>query len=141
MAGARMTSQVPDGFEPMPGSGAFVDDIGPVYQKRVGEDWRFGMRVEARHANPAGVTHGGVLMTFLDHILGKLVWDALEDKVAATIGLNTDLLAAARPGDWIEAEGEVTALTASIVFARGRARAGETMLATASGVWKILGPR
>lgn len=136
-----MSLTVPPGFEPMPLSGAFVEAVGPIYQRRDGEGWRFGMAIEARHANPTGVAHGGVLITLLDHVFGKLVWDALRDRTAATISLNADLLAAARPGDWVEAEGGVSARTLSLVFVRGRAVRGEVTLATASGVWKVLGPR
>lgn len=77
-------------------------------------------------------------MSFLDHVLGKLVWQALGDRVAATVSLNTDLVAAARPGDWIEAAGEVTRKSSSLVFACGRAYVGESTLATAAGMWKVL---
>lgn len=121
-------------------AGEFIENFGPLFEKRVGGGWRFGMLAEARHCNPTGVVHGGVLITFLDHILGKLVWDALVDKAAATISLNADLLAAAMPGDWVEAEGAVTLKTNALVYIRGRAFRGETTLATASGVWKVLGP-
>jgi len=136
-----MSASVPEGFEPMVQSGGFVDAIGPFYEKRVGGGWRFGVLVEARHGNPAGVSHGGLLISFLDHLLGKLVWEALVDKAAATISLNSDLIAAARPGDWVEGEGEVSRKSSSLVFARGRAFSGDKTLATANGVWKVLGPR
>ncbi len=119
-------------------SGAFVDGIGPFYEIRTGAGWRFGVRVEERHTIATGVAHGGLVMSFLDHVLGKLVWEALGDRIAATVSLNTDLVAAARPGDWIEAEGEVTRKSSSLVFARGRAYVGESTLATAAGVWKVL---
>jgi acyl-coenzyme A thioesterase PaaI-like protein len=126
----------------MPVSGSCCDVIGPAYQRRVNGLWRFGMRMEeARHSNVRGVVHGGVLTSFLDQFLGKLVWDALEDKLAATINLSTDFLAGAELGDWIEGEGEVTRQTGSLVFMHGRVLKGETTLATASGIWKVIGQR
>jgi acyl-coenzyme A thioesterase PaaI-like protein len=136
-----MSLTVPKGFDPMAQSGDFALGIGPFYEKRTGRGWRFGLRVEQRHTIPTGVAHGGLVMTFLDHVLGKLVWEALGDRIAATVSLNVDLLAAARPGDWIEAEGEVTRKSSSLVFVRGRAYSGEETLATANGVWKVLGPK
>ncbi len=136
-----MNAALPPGFEPMSMSGEFVAAVGPFYEKGAGEDRRFGFPAEDRHSNPAGVIHGGVLITFLDHVLGKLVWDALEDRKAATISLNADLLAAARPGDWIEAEGEITRRTTSLLFMRGRAFTEDRTLVTASGIWKVQGPR
>lgn len=135
-----MSLRVPKGFAPMAQSGPFVDAIGPFYEMRTDRGWRFGLRVEERHANPAGVPHGGLLISFLDHLLGKLVWVALGNKVAATVSLNCDLIAAARPGDWVEGEGEVSRKSSSLVFARGRAYRGDRTLTTANGVWKVLGP-
>ena len=137
-----MSATIAEGWEPMPVSGGFFDLIGPVYQRRVNGVWRFGMAMEeARHSNFRGVVHGGVLTSFLDQFLGKLVWDALEDRLAATINLSTDFLASAEPGDWIEGVGEVTRQTGSLVFMHGRVLEGETTLATASGIWKVIGMR
>ena len=135
-----MAASVPEGFETMALAGEFAHTVGPFYQKRTAGGWRFGMLAEPRHTNPAGVVHGGVLITFLDHVLGKLVWDALKGEIAATVSLNADLLAAAKPGDWIEAEGKITRRTRSLVFIRGRAYLGDKAIATASGVWKVQKP-
>ena len=132
-----MTRALPAGFEAMAPWGALVDTVGPFYQKRLDGGWRFGMLAEARHGDGAGVVHAGVLLTFLEHILGKLVRDALEGEIAAAVSLNADLLATAKPGDWIEAQGEITLKTSSLVFARGRAFVRTKTLATASGIWKF----
>lgn len=136
-----MSTPIPEGFEPMPMQTGLFDVIGPIYQRRVDGVWRYGMLMDERHTNVRGVIHGGVLFSFLDQFMGKLVWDALEDKLAATISLSTDFLAAAKPGDWIEGEGEVTRQTGSLVFMRARVFTGETTLVTASGIWKVVGQR
>lgn len=136
-----MSATIPEGFEPMPMQTGLFDVIGPIHQCRVDGVWRYGMLMDERHTNVRGVIHGGVLTSFLDQFMGKLVWDALEDKLAATINLNTDFLAGAGPGDWIEGVGEVTRQTTSLVFMRARAFTGETTLVTASGIWKVIGGR
>ena len=118
-------------------AGAFAPTVGPFYEKRLAGGWRFAMLAEARHGSAAGVIHGGVLFTFLDHVLGKLACEALGDESAATVSLNADFLAAAMPGDWIEAEGGITRRTSSLVFIRGRAYLGTKTIATASGIWKL----
>ena len=137
-----MSTPIPEGFEPMPMQTGLFDVIGPIYQRRVNGVWRYGMLMdERRHTNVRGVVHGGVLTSFLDQFMGKLVWDALENKLAATINLSTDFLAAAKPGDWIEGTGEVTRQTGSLVFMRARAFTSEKTLVTASGIWKVIGKR
>ncbi len=132
-----MTLTPPEGFEAMALAGVFARTVGPFYERRVAGGWRFGLLAEARHGGAAGVIHGGVLFTFLDHVLGKLVWEALGNESAATVSLNADFLAAAVPGDWIEAEGDITRRTSSLVFIRGSAYLGTKTIATASGVWKV----
>lgn len=137
-----MSADIPEGFEPMPLSGGLFDVIGPIYQRQIDGVWRYGMLMDAeRHTNVRGVVHGGVLTSFLDQFMGKLVWDALVDKLAATISLSTDFLAGAGPGDWVEGEGEITRQTGSLVFMRARAFTDGKTLVTASGIWKVIGQR
>lgn len=133
---------VPEGFAELGHQGGFFHTIGPVYIAGAGTGERYGMFMEAeRHDNVRGVVHGGVLVSFLDQFLGKVVWDALVDRMAATVSLSTDFLAPALPGDWIEGEGRVVRRTSSLVFVEGRVLKGETVLATARGVWMVIGPR
>ncbi len=133
---------VPEGFAELGHQGGFFRTIGPVYMAGAGAAERYGMFLDAeRHGNVRGVVHGGVLVSFLDQFLGKVVWDALVDRKAATVSLNTDFLAPARPGDWIEGEGRVVRQTSSLVFVEGRVRKGEEVLATARGVWMVIGSR
>lgn len=134
--------RVPEGFSELGHQGGFFRTIGPVYMTRTGAGERYGMWLDAeRHGNVRDVVHGGVLVSFLDQFLGKIAWDALADRKAATVSLNTEFLAPALPGDWIEGEGKVVRRTSSLVFLRGRVLRGETVLATAQGVWMVIGPR
>jgi uncharacterized protein (TIGR00369 family) len=140
-----MTDQeqiVPEGFEAAPADGGFFDQLGPYYYRREPDgSLRFGLRLDQRHMNMRGVCHGGVLVSFLDQILGKVAWDALEDRIAATVHLATDFMAPALIGDWIEGDGEVTKMTKSLLFPRGRLLKGDQLVATGTGIWKVIGKR
>lgn len=134
-----MTSAPPEGFIPIDEPPGFDAMVGPYYRKQTDDGPVHGVLAEARHLNPGGVIHGGMLMTFIDRTLGALVWHAIGGRPCATVSLNTDFLAPARPGDWIECRGQVTRQTRALVFVRGELTTGDRTLMTASGIWKKLG--
>ncbi len=134
-----MTSAPPEGFTQITDPPGFDAMVGPYYRKQTDDGLVHGFLAEARHINPRGVIHGGMLMTFIDRTLGSLVWQAIDGRACATVSLNTDFLAPARPGDWIECRGQVTRQTRALVFVRGELTAGDRTLMTASGIWKKLG--
>lgn len=135
-----MSAEIPAGFEPRHESGEFTAHIGPMYIK-LEEDGTMlhGFRAESYHANRRGVVHGGMLMSLADNALGMAVWRAVENKPCATVSMNSDFLAPARVGDWVEARGVITRVTRSMVFVRGQVTSNDVPVLTATGVWKRLG--
>jgi acyl-coenzyme A thioesterase PaaI-like protein len=127
-----------EGWRPLPPRG-FPVLVGPFWAKPEGQHWRYGFLAEPRHANVGGVVHGGMLMTFVDDLLGMTVWEACGRVNVSTIQLNTQFIAPARPGDFVEFEAEILRRTRSVVFIRGRSFVGERTVTHSDGVWKILG--
>jgi uncharacterized protein (TIGR00369 family) len=111
-----MTVSVPSGFQPFEGGGEFLELVGPVYARGEGEARVFGIRVEERHRNVAGVAHGGLLATLVDFALGRAINEAAEED-AVTVSLTTDYLGPAKPGDWLEAHTEVERVGSRLAFA------------------------
>lgn len=108
----------------------------PLWQR--GAEYGFQCRDE--HANGRGVVHGGVLATFIDHALGLTVREAIGGGMnLATIQLDLHYIAAAMPGQFLVASGEVTRKTRSVVFIRGLLRHDGNTVVAATGIWKILG--
>ena len=116
--------------------------MGVPWALKVDGGWRYGLLTEAIHANNNGVLHGGVLMTFADHGLSFLAWEAAERMPCTTIQLNTHFLDAVKPGEFIELSGEVTKRTRGLVFVRGVVRAIGAVHAreagAVDGIWRIL---
>lgn len=129
----------PAGFVSWAGINAFSDVVGPVYTRLDEERVFFGFFAEARHANPRGVVHGGMLMTLADQTLGRMVWIENEERPCTTISFNSNFLSGGRVGEWIECTGEITRSTRAFTFMRGRVYCGERTILSASGVWKKLG--
>ncbi len=114
--------------------------VGPLWTRREDDAWAYGLLVEARHLNPAGVVHGGALATLLDHALSAIGWEAAQRQACVTVQLSVQYLAAATTGQFIVARGRVARATASLLFVNGSLWAGDTELVQASTVLKIVRP-
>ncbi|MFC7335346.1 PaaI family thioesterase [Rhodocista pekingensis] len=111
---------------------------GPFYFRREGEAVRCAFRVEAKHLNGLGVIHGGCLMTFADFALFAIAHPLIGTGPAVTVSLHGDFIAAGREGELVEATGEVTRASRSLVFVRGLLTAGERTLFGFSGIIRRL---
>jgi len=143
---ADETEMVPPGFVPLfpnPGADGFFSLIGPIYRAPDAPEGevRFGFRAQARHTNPYGVLHGGLLMTVIDTVMGSLVFNAIKGEPCATISLTCDFIGAGRAGEWIEGEASLTRLGRAVAFTHAKIWTGEKLLLTASGKWAIISPR
>ncbi len=132
------TDRVPEGWMPLPERG-FPVQVAAFYAKQIETGSRYAFRAEERHANVGGVVHGGMLMTFMDEILGITVWQAAGRQPVSTIQLNARFISPARPGDLVEGVPELQRVTRSVVFVRGELFVGERLVMSADGVWKVLG--
>ena len=113
--------------------------IGVPWAKRSDDHhWRYGLLTAPEHANPQGALHGGILMTFADHGLSMLAWEAAHRTPCTTIQLNTHFLAAVEPGEFVELRGEITRATKGLVFVRGILSAGDRDVAAVDGIWRVL---
>ena len=121
--------------------GAFSDEIGAFWMRREAEGPAFGFVAEPRHANRAGIVHGGVLATIADNLMGWTLMDSNSALPAATIQLNLHFVSAARPGDFIEGRAEIVRATRSVNFMRGKLTVRGGVIATSEGIWKLSGPK
>jgi uncharacterized protein (TIGR00369 family) len=116
--------------------------LGIPWARKVDDRWHYGLLTTPEHANPAGSVHGGVLMTFADHGLSFLAWEAAERASVTTIQLNTHFLDAIRPGEFIVMRGEVSHRTRGLVFVKGSVTALDTAaerpVGVVDGIWRIL---
>lgn len=112
--------------------------VGPFWTREEGPHLRLGFVVERKHLNRAGNVHGGMLMTFADQIMALTGRRATGDKRHATIELNIQFVGAVHLGDFVVAQAEVVRATRSVTFMRATMTVGRQIVATTSGIWKIL---
>ncbi|NMP30116.1 PaaI family thioesterase [Thalassotalea sp. M1531] len=128
------------GFEVCQKQEGFSELSGPFYEKKQGGYWLRALVIEAKHLNPEGVVHGGVLLSMTDYIVYRAIGDEITHDIQfATINLNTQFLAAAKLGDVIYGKGKITRKTHSVIFAEGELYTNERPIMSGTGIWKIIG--
>ncbi len=133
----------PEGFEPWRYGVGFIAANGPLYLKKLAHGALLGFRVEARHCNPMGICHGGMIATFCDMLLpisAHHLSDELNRRFLPTVSLQVDYLAPSPKGAWVQGEAQLLRRTRSLVFMQGVVSADGQTVARTSGVFKI-GPR
>jgi len=116
----------------------FAGLAGPLWTKKENDAWVFAVLAEAKHVNPAGIVHGGMLTTLLDHSLSVIAWEANARKPCVTVSLDVQFFAPARPGDVIEARGRIARQSASLVFTQGALTVNGADIAAATAIMKVL---
>lgn len=130
-------SKVPPGWSLFSTKDTFSGHAGPFWF-RDAEAKTPGVGFVSRpvHANFHGVIHGGALMTLADMALFNIVFHSIGRFHGVTLSTTVDFIAAGRVGEFIEATGEATKATGSVLFARGRISSNGATLATFSGALK-----
>lgn len=120
------------------GDEGFFELIGPLWRAPERPGHRYGFLIEPRHRNRAGFVHGGMLMSVADRSMGPAARDNDPAVAQATVQLNYDFIDGARIGEFVEIRCEVMRRTRTLVFARATLTAGDRIIGTASGIWKII---
>src|SRR3982751_594307 len=101
-------SAIPEGWREVRRLNPFNTLIGPLYERRAGENLSIGLRIEGKHMNSRGICHGGVLATLADLALGYAIHGKSGGTAAfVTAHLAVDYAGAAREGDWVESKVEI----------------------------------
>ncbi|MFC3227983.1 PaaI family thioesterase [Marinibaculum pumilum] len=136
----------PPGFHRLEMPRGFISVNGPLYMRQdpgdasagIAPSVALGMLVEAKHGNPRGVCHGGMMMTFADILLAIVVRHAEPQLgMMPTVSMSTDFLAGAPVGSFLTGTGRLLKRTRKLAFAEGRVMAGETLALRVSGILKI----
>jgi uncharacterized protein (TIGR00369 family) len=128
--------RVPEGFEPVPDGLGFTDVLQPLYRKVQGESISLGLLVDSQHSNTMGICHGGVLMTLADIAAGSGVNIARGVLAGApTVNLSLDFIAAARMGQWLQADVHLAEVKRHFGFASGIIHTSERLVARYNGTF------
>ncbi len=133
-----MEESIPEGFAPFGVDKGFANHIGPLYWKLSSDAAEMGFRVLPHHLNPAGICHGGVMMTVADMAVGFAVcWTLKATQFLPSINNTVDFLGMAREGDWLETKTDVIKTTKRMGFAQGVLSGPDGAVMRFNGICKI----
>ena len=101
-------------------------------------DYEFKATIKENHLNAAGITHGGFIAAFVDAGAGTAAHRAAEQSPCVTISLELKFISAVKLGQELIGRTKIQKKTKSMVFLTCELTASDKIVATASGVWKIL---
>ena len=114
---------------------AFETRAGPFYYREEEDGAAVcAFRAEQRHMNGGDFMHGGCMMTFADFALFSIAHREMAGSWGVTVNLSGDFLDAVRPGQFVEARGEVTRGGGKTVFVRGLITADGTPALSFTGI-------
>ena len=128
-----------DGWRRLPAV-RYTAAIGPTFGRVIDGKVTAGLLAQEHLGNDnLGIVHGGAIMTFADIALGLGAGHANGQMGNfVTAQMQVYFTAAGNVGEFITCQPEVIRKTSSLVFVRGLIVAGEKVIASADGMFKLL---
>ena len=126
-------------FEQISLKPGFMKHNGGILFKTISEnEYQFKAIINENHLNAAGITHGGFIAAFVDAGAGTAAHRSANNSPCVTISLELKFISAVKLGQEIIGNTKIQKKTKTMVFLTSELIAGNRIVATASGVWKIL---
>ena len=126
-------------FEQISLKPGFMKHNGGVLFKTISEkEYEFKTTINKNHLNAAGITHGGFIASLVDAGAGTAAHRAAINSPCVTISLELKFISAVKLGQELIGKTIIQKKTKSMVFLTCELRVENKIVATASGVWKIL---
>ena len=126
-------------FEQISIKPGFMKHNGGLEFRNVSEnEFEFKSTINENHLNAAGITHGGYLAALIDAGSGTAAHRVADNAPCVTISLDLKFIDASRTGDTIIGNVKILKKTKTLVFLSCKLNVNNNLIASASGVWKIL---
>ena len=102
------------------------------------DEYEFKTTIKENHLNAAGITHGGFIAAFVDAGAGSAAHKSADQNPCVTISLELKFISAVKLGQELIGKTKIQKKTKSMIFLTCKLIAEEKIVATASGIWKIL---
>ena len=128
-----------DKFEQISINPGFMKHNGGIMFRNISEtEYEFKTTINENHLNAAGITHGGFICSLVDAGAGTAAHRCAEQTPCVTISLDLKFIAATKIGDEIIGFTKILKKTKSMVFLICHLKSKDKIIASASGIWKIL---
>ena len=111
---------------------------GLLFREISKNEYEFKTKIEKNHLNMAGITHGGYIASIIDAGAGTGAHRSTDGKPCVTVSLDIKFIGSTVLGDEIIGFTKIQKVTNSMVFLICHLECKGKIIATASGIWKIL---
>ena len=126
-------------FEQISLKPGFMKHNGGLLFRTISEnEYEFKATIKENHLNAAGITHGGFIATFVDAGAGTAAHRSADQNPCVTISLELKFISAVKLGQELVGKTKIQKKTKSMVFLTCKLTVEDKIVATASGIWKIL---
>ena len=126
-------------FKQISTTNGFMKHNGGILFRTISEnEYEFKVTINENHLNAAGITHGGFIAAFVDAGAGTAAHRVNNGNPCVTISLELKFISPVQLGQELVGKTKIQKKTKSMVFLTCELTASNKIVATASGVWKIL---
>jgi len=126
-------------FEQISIKSGFMKHNGGLLFRPISEnEYEFKTTIKENHLNAAGITHGGFIAAFVDAGAGAAAHRSANSNPCVTISLELKFISAVQLGQELIGRTKIQKKTKTMIFLTCELSVSNKIVATASGVWKIL---
>ena len=126
-------------FEQISIKPGFMRHNGGLFFRNISEyEYEFKSTINENHLNAAGITHGGYLAALIDAGAGTSAHRSANNNPCVTISLDLKFIGASKVGDEIKGNVKILKKTKTLIFLFCELKCQNKIIASASGIWKIL---
>ena len=126
-------------FEQISLKPGFIKHNGGLLFRSISEtEYEFKTIINKNHLNRAGITHGGYIASLIDAGSGTSAHRSANDTPCVTISLDLKFIGASKEGDEIIGKTKILKKTKSLIFLFCELVCNDKIIASATGIWKIL---
>ena len=130
---------MPEKFEQISTTNGYMKHNGGLLFKTISEtEYEFKTTIKQNHLNAAGITHGGFIAALTDAGAGTAAHRSADNAPCVTISLDLKFISAVKLDQELIGIAKIQKKTKSMIFLTCELMAENKIVATASGVWKIL---
>ena len=126
-------------FKQISTTSGFMKHNGGIFFRTISEnEYEFKTTIKENHLNAANITHGGFIAALVDAGAGTAAHRVADGSPCVTISLELKFISVVKLGQELIGNTKIQKKTRSMVFLTCELTAEDKIVATASGVWKIL---
>ena len=126
-------------FEQISKVSGFMHHNGGLMFKEISEvQYEFKTTIKDIHLNKREITHGGFICSLIDAGAGTAVYRTTGQKSCVTVSLDVKFMAPTRINDEIIGNVQILKKTKNMVFVNCILKKKDQLVASASGVWKVI---